>query len=649
MSLSRFRMKTAIFNLLFIGAVLLCGCRAGVEVKSRPEGEYQEYSELLDPGAGFTVGTVNLLGNYLLSEQMKSASPEHIICSLLDICRSDKRREVLAATAETALFYAEKFRSNPDKSISFLGTALLFSYAYLNGIETQYPVVSQEQLRMFTVWNQALTGVFLYLNKKNIAMNSGYELKTACRRKIYFRKPVVKLPVPEGMIKEFLPCAAYRVKGLTHYARAFGIGVPLICRLDQEFSTGDKALQAMQTIPATLLFHVCPGADAVFGERVDGELVVVDSAKYDYIRTPSVRIALEQDFSTPLACLAGFNVNSMHKRLYRTFFPENSRHHGLYLLNPRDDKRIPVLFVHGLMSDIHTWMQMVNTLQSDPELRRNYRFMGFSYSSGNPVLFSADLLRDAIADERARLLSAGGDPADFDRMVVIGHSMGGLLSRILISSSTREQIQAVMGNGVLEAVRKSLDREQRERLHRTAFFSPVSSVQRVIFIATPHRGSRLALSWYGRLGARLIRLPQRLVERNEKIVTALLGIGKNDYARELKEFNGIYNLAPEGMLTVLLKSMSDPQRPYHSVIGNLQGVCPGGSDGVVAYSSSHLDGAESELIVRSGHSVQQNPLAIQEVRRILLAHLKSFPERQRDSGESVLVMPGVEIEEGRGR
>lgn len=649
MIFSRFRIKTVILQLLFIGAVLFCGCRAGVDVKSRPAGEYQKYSELFDPDAGFTVGTANLLGNYLLAEQMRTESPELIIRSLVDICRSDKRREVLAATAETALFYAEKFSSKPDKSISFLGTALLFSYAYLNRIEAQYPVVSQEQVRMFTVWNQALTGVFLYLKKKNIAMNSGYELKTACQRKIYFRKPVVKLPVPAGMIKEYIPCAAYRVNGLTHYARRFGIGVPLICRLNPEFSSGDRALQAMQTIPATLLFHISSGSDVVSGERVDGELVVVDSAKYDYIRTQSVRIALEQDFSTPLACLAGFGGNGMMNRLYRTFFPENSRYHGLYLLNPRDDKRIPVLFVHGLMSDIHTWMQMVNTLQSDPELRSNYRFMGFSYSSGNPILFSADLLRTAIADERARLLAVGGDPADFDRMVVIGHSMGGLLSRTLISSSPRERIVAVMGQEVIDAVRKNLDRQQRERLHRTAFFLPVPSVKRVIFIATPHRGAQMALSWYGRLGARLIRLPQRLIERNEKIITALLGIGKNDYARELKEFNGIYNLAPEGMLAVLLKSMSKPQRPYHSVIGNLLGVFPGGSDGVVAYSSSHLDGAESELIVRSGHSVQQNPLAIQEVRRILLEHLKSFPERQRDSGESVLAMPGVETNAGRGR
>jgi hypothetical protein len=59
----------------------------------------------------------------------------------------------------------------------------------------------------------------------------------------------------------------------------------------------------------------------------------------------------------------------------------------------------------------------------------------------------------------------------------------------------------------------------------------------------------------------------------------------------------------------------------HSIIavaGN--GPVEGSDDGVVKYSSSHLDGVDSEYIVRSGHSVQSNPYAIEEVRRILLLH-----------------------------
>jgi hypothetical protein len=67
--------------------------------------------------------------------------------------------------------------------------------------------------------------------------------------------------------------------------------------------------------------------------------------------------------------------------------------------------------------------------------------------------------------------------------------------------------------------------------------------------------------------------------------------------------------------------------PFNSIIGdrgkggNHDRTPPVSTDGIVPYWSSHLDGAESELIVPSGHWSNQNPAAIAEVRRILLKHL----------------------------
>ena len=91
---------------------------------------------------------------------------------------------------------------------------------------------------------------------------------------------------------------------------------------------------------------------------------------------------------------------------------------------------------------------------------------------------------------------------------------------------------------------------------------------------------------------------------------------------------GIDNLLPD---SAALKNLSKipfvKHVPYHSIIGNKDDAgVPDGSDGIVTYNSSHLDGAASELVVKSRHSVQQNPLAIQEVRRILLEHLQSYPD-----------------------
>lgn len=93
---------------------------------------------------------------------------------------------------------------------------------------------------------------------------------------------------------------------------------------------------------------------------------------------------------------------------------------------------------------------------------------------------------------------------------------------------------------------------------------------------------------------------------------------------------GIDNLDPNNRTLQLLETIPfRPGVPYHSVIGNRKEAgIPGGSDGIVPYASSHLDGAVSELVVKSDHSAQQNPLAIREIRRILLEHLRQYPDIQ---------------------
>ena len=125
-----------------------------------------------------------------------------------------------------------------------------------------------------------------------------------------------------------------------------------------------------------------------------------------------------------------------------------------------------------------------------------------------------------------------------------------------------------------------------------------------------------------------------------------MGLGQKEYAKELEEFNGIFNLAPGGMALKLLNALELPKIPYHTIVGNTEGTLPGGSDGVVEYASSHLDGAASEVVIKNGHSVQQNPLAIQEIRRILLEHLKNYPELNGRSGNRTFVHPAW-TEEGQ--
>ena len=154
-------------------------------------------------------------------------------------------------------------------------------------------------------------------------------------------------------------------------------------------------------------------------------------------------------------------------------------------------------------------------------------------------------------------------------------------------------------------------------------FDPVPSIKRVIFIAVPHKGSDLAQSMIGKIGSSMIRIPHSLIDFNLHLFKQLINSPDINREKIMKRFNGIDNLSPSGSALKMLNRLPMATIPCHSIIGNKKaGGIPGGSDGVVSYSSSHLDNAKSEVVVKSGHSVQQNPLAIQEIKRILKLHLQ---------------------------
>ena len=278
------------------------------------------------------------------------------------------------------------------------------------------------------------------------------------------------------------------------------------------------------------------------------------------------------------------------------------------------------------MSSTRTWIQMFNTLQNDPDIRKHYQFWGFSYSSGIPVLFTAKDLREALEKEREKLVKEGKNVEMFDQMVLVGHSMGGLLCKTALMDTDETFAKNILKGRDRELKRK-LNKDQMDFLHSILKIKHLDFVKRVIFIAVPHRGSDFAGSFIGQLGSRLIRLPVSMISRMNSIVKKVLP-GEEIY----KYPTGIDNLTPDSIApNELMKQPFRKGIPYHSIIGNRRkGGIPAGSDGIVPYSSSHLDGAASELVVKSGHSAQQNPLAIQEVRRILLEHLESVKKKNKN-------------------
>jgi pimeloyl-ACP methyl ester carboxylesterase len=277
-----------------------------------------------------------------------------------------------------------------------------------------------------------------------------------------------------------------------------------------------------------------------------------------------------------------------------------------------DPKRIPVIFVHGLQDTPASWTPLINALYEDPEIRRRYQFWVYSYPSGYPYPYSAALFRAELD---------GVDRAfpDHTGIVLIGHSMGGMISRLMITDADQKIWDHFFGKPPSET---ALSSETRELLVKSLIFNHRPEVKRVIFMSTPHRGSDLASNWMGRFAATFVKIPLLVATVP---ITAITAATQDPGAVQAKRLpNSIDTLSPHNRFVLEVNKLPiTPGIPYHSIIGDRgHGDTPNSSDGVVAYWSSHLDGAQSELIVPSNHSSPANPEAIAEVRRILRLHLK---------------------------
>ena len=240
-------------------------------------------------------------------------------------------------------------------------------------------------------------------------------------------------------------------------------------------------------------------------------------------------------------------------------------------------------------------------------IRRNYQFWFYSYPSGYPYPYSALILRQELDAIEKKFPPRKG-------MVVIGHSMGGCISRTLITDAGDKLWLEAFGKPPAQV---ELPADSKRLLEEAIIFNHRPEIERVIFMSTPHRGSELAINWIGRIGSMLVRTPSRLVSIGPVIFESLTS---DPAALQLKRFpNSVDTLAPNNRFVVAINQIPiTPGIPYYSIIGDRgRGDTPKSSDGVVAYWSSHLDGAKSEFIAPCNHSSPLNPQAIAEVHRIL--------------------------------
>ncbi len=454
--------------------------------------------------------------------------------------------------------------------------------------------------------------------------------------------------------EEFGPvelCSDYQVVGLVNQHRTYGLGVPLVgCRAANAPRPSNPYYPDKINFPITA-FLSFQGSLADLAERRAGQLELFNPLNIQSVvmgaappvanapgspGRPARLVPLETDLTTPLACyLASTPLTGAG---YTGFFKPDwlGKAVGLHSLEPYQPGKIPVIMVHGLLGTPVTWAPMFNDLQADPELRKRFQFWVYFYPTGNPFLASAGELRHELARMRQALDPEGKDPA-LENMVFVGHSMGGLISRLMTIDGGEDFWKTVFPDEPFDRV--ALREGTRDELKNTFYFERQRFVTRVIYLATPHHGSMLSPSVLGRLGARLAGLPRDIVAASQDLAKE-----NPDLASALREHSlptSVDELAPHAPALQLISHRPRPKEVhYHSVIGvtsktdlvveRLFGTgYSQPSDGVVPYTSAHLDDVDSELVVPADHyRVHHHPLAILEVRRILLEHAREFDRRQ---------------------
>jgi hypothetical protein len=265
---------------------------------------------------------------------------------------------------------------------------------------------------------------------------------------------------------------------------------------------------------------------------------------------------------------------------------------------------------------------MVNDLIAEPQIHDRFQFWFFTYDTGNPILYSAELFRDVLQKTVQQLDEKYHDPA-LQHMVVIGHSQGGLLTKLAaIDSGTT--FWDFFSSKPIEEIEASP--QTRELLQKGLFVKPLPFVNRVVFIATPQHGSYVSGSWAAHQIAKFVKLPGRLVSGFKDLITKDFDALKFDLKGG--QLGSVYAMEPGSTLMTTLAPLPLASGVSgHSIIAvKDEGPLEEGTDGVVKYTSAHIEGVESEFIVRSGHSCQSNPHTIGEVRRILLLHAKILCE-----------------------
>jgi pimeloyl-ACP methyl ester carboxylesterase len=576
--------------------------------------------------------TMQFLRSYNLVDAL-DGDPWALLNSVQQIIDRDASADARYAIAELAYVSGAKLQAKNDLrgAMDLYGAAVAHAYLFL--IDPRFDDVRNpydpQFRRACEVYNGGLEAA-LRIARTDGRLHPGASETVGCaghQWEITIAAPDSHWPDQDFGKVQFV--SDYEIKGLQNHYHTYGLGVPLIITRSGHSPTdpADPYYAPGLSFAATAFLRIQPEVNS----SADGSKKLHHAVLelHDPLATTDVvlcnrRVPLETDLSTPLAyCLDDPAFQQLDQSTFGLLHPDSTKvKSGLYMLDPYQPNKIPVLMIHGLWSSPITWMEMFNDLRAQPELRNNYQFWFYMYPTGQPFWQSAAELRQALVELRTKLDPNHQSPA-LDQMVLVGHSMGGLVARLqtLDSGDDFWHLNADKPFRMVKA-----DYSLRGTLGQEYFFQPNPSVRRVITIATPHRGSSFSNDTTQFLARKLIALPKAMLQNEQ-----WLRRENPDYFLKnalIDVTTSIDSLSPQSaILPVMLGTPRGPWITYHNIVGRLSrrdflGRVAGDGDGVVPYGSAHLDDVASEIIVPADHTeVHRHPLSVLEVRRILLMQL----------------------------
>lgn len=615
------------YCLLLTVCIQIAGCGKHYSVSTLSATKlFQKYDQSALDSSKASWRTSQQLRLLFLDEAYKK-DPLAVIKTLYERAYEDNDKALMLTCAELSLLHAKRLgRKGMSNDVRALyGKAMELSYDYLLSSESLKPqnVITPSYRFMAEIYNQSVSNLIEADSEEAVDWPDRF---TATLGDTTYEMTVVRDQAgawDPSVFDAFKPTYHVQVSGIKNRYVQQGLGAPLvgfISKPQEHEALGAYHPRKGVAYPVTAVMTFGPRRQGVDGVSRKGSLIFYDTMVTDYASIEGHQIPLEADYSTPLGVLLSRmkDKNAGVKGMLNS--DKNAASSGIYMLEPLREDKIPVIMVHGLMSSPRTWMEMFNDLRGDARIRDKFQFWFFQYPTGNPINYSASILRRQLLDIWDKADPDHKNPY-FNQAVLIGHSMGGMISHTMVQDS-----EDIYWNSVFAEPIESLELSEADRaiLQSVFYFEHLPFVTRAVFIATPHRGSDLADKWFTKLGSSMVNLPGAI----SGVGTDLFELGQDKYVVDISEYskrtpNSLDHLSPSSHFIVTMNSVPmEADIPYHSIIGvRKSDTGPGSSDGIVPYESSHLDNAVTETLVPSGHSAHMHPLAIADVKRILSTHL----------------------------